>query len=145
MTILADFGADFKQSPHDEVGEHPKLSRKVEAWDGQPKFVGDPLYEIVTFIDIIYIYISLVISFAFCCCHYSPCYEYHHYHHWHYPILLPYTLENHFPPCVTAMGIQELKADGKTFMAVAASFVKHLADPAPLKTANIQAPRSLTF
>eukprot|EP00434_Breviolum_minutum_P021479 symbB.v1.2.018955.t1/scaffold1484.1/size180055/7 len=33
----------------------------------------------------------------------------------------------------------ELKADGKTFMAVAASFVKHLADPAPLKTANIQA------
>ena len=57
MTILADFGADFKQSPHDEVGEHPKLSRKVEAWDGQPKFVGDPLYEIVTFIDIIYIYI----------------------------------------------------------------------------------------
>jgi len=81
MTILADFGADFKQSPHDEVGEHPKLSRKVEAWDGQPKFVGDPLYEIVTFIDIIYIYISLVISFAFCCCHYSPCYEYHHYHH----------------------------------------------------------------
>jgi hypothetical protein len=43
------------------------------------------------------------------------------------------------------MGIQELKADGKTFMAVAASFVKHLADPAPLKTANIQAPRSLTF
>ena len=46
---------------------------------------------------------------------------------------------------LTAMGIQELKADGKTFMAVAASFVKHLADPAPLKTANIQAPRSLTF
>jgi len=33
----------------------------------------------------------------------------------------------------------ELKADGKTFMAVATSFVKHLADPAPLKTANIQA------
>ncbi|CAK9033475.1 Solanesyl-diphosphate synthase 2 [Durusdinium trenchii] len=33
----------------------------------------------------------------------------------------------------------ELKADGKTFMAVAASFVKHLADPYPLKTQNIQA------
>eukprot|EP00913_Durusdinium_trenchii_P003111 g2875.t1 len=34
---------------------------------------------------------------------------------------------------------RELKADGKTFMAVAASFVKHLADPYPLKTQNIQA------
>eukprot|EP00439_Symbiodinium_sp_Y106_P072675 s660_g13.t1 len=33
----------------------------------------------------------------------------------------------------------ELKADGKTFMAVATSFVKHLADPAPLKAPNIQA------
>lgn len=33
---------------------------------------------------------------------------------------------------------RELRADGKTFMAVATSFVKHLADPTPLKAANIQ-------
>ena len=39
------------------------------------------------------------------------------------------------------LSTKELKADGKTFMAVAASFVKHLADPAPLKTANIQVGR----
>eukprot|EP00930_Biecheleria_cincta_P099271 TRINITY_DN90908_c0_g1_i1.p1 TRINITY_DN90908_c0_g1~~TRINITY_DN90908_c0_g1_i1.p1 ORF type:complete len:979 (+),score=202.33 TRINITY_DN90908_c0_g1_i1:22-2937(+) len=33
----------------------------------------------------------------------------------------------------------ELKADGTTFMAVATSFIKHLADPTPLKAPNIQA------
>lgn len=33
----------------------------------------------------------------------------------------------------------ELKADGTTFMAVATSFVKHLADPTPLRAPNIQA------
>lgn len=33
----------------------------------------------------------------------------------------------------------ELKADGKTFMAVATSFVKHLADPKPMAQPNIQA------
>lgn len=33
---------------------------------------------------------------------------------------------------------RELRADGKSFMAVATSFVKHLLDPEPLKAANIQ-------